>query len=71
MPEFLREFLDITAPEIVEVKLREDGKVLWVNINGVCRLRISQMKEISVILEPEEKEFSYHNLKADPPKERR
>jgi hypothetical protein len=31
--------LDITAPEIVEVQIRSDGSVLWVNIDGICRLR--------------------------------
>ena len=34
--------LDITAPEHgVEVKY--DGSVLWVNVDGVCRLRVCRM----------------------------
>ena len=34
---------DITAPEHVEVVVREDGKVLWVNVDGECRLRICRI----------------------------
>jgi hypothetical protein len=37
---FGNQMLDITAPEIVEVQIRSDGTVLWVNVDGVCRLRI-------------------------------
>lgn len=33
--------IDITNPEEVEVVLRQDRRVLWVNIDGVCRLRVS------------------------------
>jgi hypothetical protein len=34
--------LDITAPDHgVEVKY--DGRVLWVNVDGVCRLRVCRM----------------------------
>lgn len=36
--------LDITAPAHgVEVQIRLDGKVLWVNVDGVLRLRICQI----------------------------
>ena len=37
---------DITAPDIVEVKLREDKKVLWVNVYGICVLRICRIKDL-------------------------
>lgn len=38
--------LDITRPRHkVEVQIREDGKVLWVNIGPQCVLRICQMAE--------------------------
>jgi hypothetical protein len=40
--------LDITAPEMVQVQLRDDGKVLWVNVDGVCRLRISRIPKDSL-----------------------
>jgi len=31
--------IDILKPVDVEVKIRGDGKVLWVNVDGKCRLR--------------------------------
>jgi hypothetical protein len=39
---------DITGAEVVEVRVRGDGKVLWVNVNGECVLRICQIKTIEV-----------------------
>jgi hypothetical protein len=42
--------LDITAPaEIVEVQIREDKKVIWVNVDGVCCLRICQIPKLKVL----------------------
>jgi len=38
--------LDITGPCKVEVQIREDGTVLWVNVEGVCRLRICRVEEL-------------------------
>lgn len=44
------QLLDITAPEIaVEVEIRGDGKVLWVNIDGECALRVCQIPELTII----------------------
>jgi hypothetical protein len=40
--------LDITAPDIVEVEFREDGKVIWVNVDGKCALRICQISKLFV-----------------------
>lgn len=42
------EGLDITAPELVEIKIRFDKKVVWVNIDGICRLRVCQIKNLKV-----------------------
>jgi hypothetical protein len=40
----MAQFQDITAPEHpVEVDIRFDGQVLWVNVDGKCVLRICQM----------------------------
>lgn len=50
--------LDITAPDNVEVLLREDGKVLWVNVDGVCRLRICRVEKISF----QHENTLYHSL---------
>lgn len=41
--------LDITAPEHgVQIIIREDRKVLWVNVDGICRLRICDIPYLSV-----------------------
>jgi hypothetical protein len=41
--------LDITGAKLVEVKVSKNGKVLWVNVNGQCKLRICQIAELQVI----------------------
>jgi monomeric isocitrate dehydrogenase len=41
--------LDITGSDGVEIKVRNDGTVLWVNtVEGGCVLRICRIKEIVV-----------------------
>lgn len=40
--------LDITGAECVEVSVRRDEKVLWVNTENGCVLRICQIKNICV-----------------------
>lgn len=39
---------DITGAEIVEIKVRDDGQVIWVNIDDICALRICQIKKVIV-----------------------
>jgi hypothetical protein len=35
--------LDITSPvHGVEVDMKQDGNTIWVNVDGVCRLRINK-----------------------------
>lgn len=42
--------LDITAPEgTVQIQIRSDGKVLWINIEGKCVLRACQIERIDII----------------------
>jgi len=38
--------IDVTVPDHVEVTVRSDRKVVWVNIDGMCVLRISQIKHL-------------------------
>lgn len=40
--------LDITGPTEVYIDVREDGNVLWVNVDGICRLRICRIKKLVV-----------------------
>lgn len=69
MPEFKLGMHDFAGPEYVEVRLSEDGKELLVFIGDVCRLRVSHMKEIRVVLGPDRKGITYCNLPADSPKQ--
>lgn len=39
---------DITAPEEVEILVRRDGTVIWVNIDGRCALRACRIKQLVV-----------------------
>ena len=43
-----QKYLDITAPQHVEIQLREDKTVLWVNVNGVCALRICRIESLKI-----------------------
>jgi hypothetical protein len=38
--------LDITAPTHVEISIRSDGTVIWVNIDGLCRFRVCRIKNL-------------------------
>lgn len=41
--------LDITAPRAVEVQIRSDAQVIWVNIDGVCALRAYRIGHLIVV----------------------
>jgi predicted DNA-binding protein len=41
-----KETLDITAPQVVEMSVRQDGKVVWVNVDGICRFRACQIEQL-------------------------
>lgn len=46
--------LDITAPKAgVEVLVRDDGSVLWVNVDGICRLRICRIGDNQLVITDE------------------
>ena len=40
--------LDIAGPDVVEIVIRSDEKVIWVNVNGVCRLRACRIGALAV-----------------------
>jgi len=40
--------LDVTAPEVLEIRIKWDGKVVWINIDGICRFRSCQIKTLIV-----------------------
>lgn len=41
--------LDITKPEHVELRIRSDGKVLWVTVDGQTVLRICQIPTLVLV----------------------
>lgn len=40
--------MDISEPEVVEIQIRADGKVVWVNVDSVCRFRACRVKKIEI-----------------------
>lgn len=42
------EFLDVFDAQEVEVAIRSDGRVLWINIDGRCRIRVLRPKNIAI-----------------------
>lgn len=44
----MEEMVDLSNPTDVEVLIRQDGKTLWINVDGVCRLRICNIKGLEI-----------------------
>lgn len=42
------ESLDFTKPQTVEIEIRGDGKVVWINIDGLCRLRVCRIENLTL-----------------------
>lgn len=40
--------VDVRGPDIVQVEVSQDGGTLWVNIDGVCRLRVQDPRSMHV-----------------------
>jgi len=39
---------DLRRPKAVEISIAEDGKTLWVNVDGRCALRISDIQALDI-----------------------
>lgn len=39
---------DITAPKVVEVEIRHDGKVVWIHVEGITVLRACRVGELTI-----------------------
>lgn len=48
MTEEVKQMLDLAGANIVEVVIKQNGTVLWVNVDGVCRLRVCRAKDINI-----------------------
>jgi len=49
----LPEQIDLHDSKVVELVIRDDGKVVWVNVDGVCRLRVCRIE--SLVIEDQRK----------------
>jgi hypothetical protein len=41
--------IDITAPEIVQIQIKEDGKVVWINTEEGNTFRACQIKNLELV----------------------
>lgn len=48
-----RQMVDISEPEAVQIQIRADGKVIWINVDGICRFRACRIKELEITDERE------------------
>jgi len=55
----IKEMQDITAPETVEIQIRSDAKTIWINIDGICRLRACRIKNLVLIDEHSKRTIVY------------
>jgi len=39
--------VDVVGPKIVQIMLRDDKKVLWVNVDGVCLFRACRIEKVT------------------------
>jgi hypothetical protein len=44
-----QEMTDITAPQVVQIMVSDDGKIFWVNVDGVCRLRACRIGKVEIV----------------------
>lgn len=42
------QLLDVSDTSAVEVLIRKDKKVVWVNVDGVCVLRVCNIPDLEV-----------------------
>jgi len=40
--------LDVTAPEYVEIEIRDDGSVLWIHIDGIAMFRACRIANLEI-----------------------
>lgn len=40
--------LDVSGPELVQIQIRQDGKVVWVNVDGLCLLRLCMISKLEI-----------------------
>ena len=49
--EKMHRMLDIAEPEIVQIQISRNSKTgttVWINVDGICRLRATRVKNIRI-----------------------
>ena len=46
--KLLEKQIDISGAEVAEVSIKEDGKVLWINVDGVCVCRVCRIEKLVI-----------------------
>ena len=41
-------FIDVTAPSLVEIEIRSDGKVIWIHVDGFTLLRACRIENLEI-----------------------
>ena len=47
-PDTMLDITCIQSSDFVEISIREDDKVVWINVNGQCLFRISKIQNLVV-----------------------
>jgi hypothetical protein len=50
--------VDIISPKNVQIQIKKDGKVVWINVDGACRLRCCRIGQLEIIDERELKSIA-------------
>ena len=45
-----QDMIDITSDLEVEIAIRDDGEVVWVNVDGICRLRVYKTVQSKLVI---------------------
>ena len=48
LESLIASFSDINAPKHVQIQVSNDKKRVWVNVNGICVLRASNIEQLSI-----------------------
>lgn len=43
-----KQIKDITAPEVIEISIREDGRVVWINNGEKCLFRACRIEKLVI-----------------------
>ena len=47
-PILTLQIIDLTAPQEVEILIRYDGRVAWINVDGLCVFRACKIRHLTL-----------------------